>query len=72
MPRRAFRGSERDLFFLFERVAGAAKLDERVGVVGTGAPIAARFDEFFFGNEKPAVAALELFVLNLVVASFPK
>jgi hypothetical protein len=56
------------LFFLFERVAGAPVLDEGVGMIWAGSPVAARTDELFFGDEKPAIAAFQLFVFNLVIA----
>jgi hypothetical protein len=60
------------LFFLFERVAGAPVLDEGMGMIRAGSPIAARIDEFFFGDEKPAIAAFQLFVFNLVIAGLPE
>jgi hypothetical protein len=60
------------LFFLLEGIAGAPILDECVGMVWAGTPIAVRTDEFFFGDEELAITALELFVLNLVIASFPE
>jgi hypothetical protein len=60
------------LLFLFEGIAGAPILDESVGMVGAGTPIAVRTDKFFFGDEELAVTALEVFVLNLVIASFPE
>jgi hypothetical protein len=37
-----------------------------------GAPRALRGDKSFFSNEEPAIAALKLFVVNLMIAGFPE
>jgi hypothetical protein len=63
------------LFFgllLFERIAGAPVFDESVGVIRASAPVAARADERFLGDEVFTIAAFELFVFYLVIAGFPE
>jgi hypothetical protein len=58
------------LFFFLKGIAGTTIFDEGVGMVGAGAPVAMRVDEFFLGDEEFTIAALELFIFNLVIASF--
>jgi hypothetical protein len=37
-------------------------------MIWAGSPVAAGIDELLFGDEKPAIAAFQLFVFNLVIA----
>jgi hypothetical protein len=58
------------LFLPGEGIAGATILDKCVGMIRAGSPVAAGGDEILFGNKETAIAALELFVINLVIAGF--
>lgn len=59
---------ERLLFF--EGKAGAAKLDESMGVVKAGSPVARGFQKLLLRNEKFAVAAFEGLIVNFIIACF--
>jgi hypothetical protein len=56
-------------FALLEGVARTPVFDKSVGMIRAGSPVAARADELLFGDEQLAIAAFELFVFNLVIAS---
>jgi hypothetical protein len=54
----------------FERVTRAAEPYEGMGVVKASSPIAGSVQELLFGNKMLAIATLELFINDLVVACF--
>ena len=55
---------------LLEGIAGAAETEESVGVMQAGAPVTGGVGEFLLGHEKSAFPALELFLVDFVVAGF--
>jgi hypothetical protein len=56
----------------FEGIARAAELDEGMRVAKASPPIAGNVHKLLLGDKMPAVATLELFFGDLVVARFSK
>ncbi len=56
--------------FLLEGIARSTETQERVRVMQAGSPTAWGLGEILLGYEKPAVPALELLLIDFVVAGF--
>lgn len=56
------------ILLFFEGVAGATESKKCVRVMRTSSPVALGADELLLGDEKPALTALMLLVINFVAA----